>query len=432
MPKNGGSREELETVMDKIRRIAMGMASLSVFRGVLDRAVPGAFYRLLVAAGGPEEKFCGAWGAFFAALCEAGGCGNFARSLTEPVLSDENAFSRAAAGGEEDFPPEMVAAAARDVSVLREAAAVTPEDLLRSAGFPQDGRELSLPAWRAGEPVPELRGDARGCVSKLAGFYRRNGCGMYCRYRAFIWRGGEIRPVAHPDRTRLSDLKGYEAQRGMAVENTEGFLRGLPANNCLLYGDRGTGKSSTVKALLNEYYPRGLRMIEIPKESLADFPLLADRIAALPLKFIVFIDDLAFNREDDAYASLKAVLEGGLAARPENALIYATSNRRHLVRETFSGREGDEVHRSDSIQEGLSLYDRFGLSIRFTLPGREQFLQIVHRLAEQRGLRVDAGELDRGAEKWALTRGGRSPRCAKQYIRTVEARVRAAENRGTD
>ncbi len=247
---------------------------------------------------------------------------------------------------------------------------------------------------------------------------------MYCRYHAFIWRGGEIRPVLHPDTIRLSDLKGYEIQRRLAIENTEAFLHGLPANNCLLYGDRGTGKSSTVKALLNEYYPMGLRMIEVPKESLSGFPMLVDKIAPLPMKFVIFIDDLTFNREDDTYASLKAVLEGGLAARPENTLIYATSNRRHLLRETFSDREGDEIHRGDSIQESLSLSDRFGLSISFTLPGREQYLQIVRRLAGQRELQIDTKALEDGAEQWAISRGGRSPRCAKQYVRSVEARLK--------
>lgn len=416
--------------MEKIREISLKLASLSVYRGILEGGVPGAFAGLLRAADGSEEEFAGAWGSFFAELSRAGGCACFARSLTEPVLTDENGFSLSAARGETEFAPELLAAVCRDLSVLQEAAALTPEELLSGTAFAADAGKLDLPRWRNGAPVPELSGSPEQCAAKLAARCRTNGCGLFGRYRAFIWRGGKIAPVEHPDPTRLTDLKGYEIQRGLAVENTEAFLRGLPANNCLLYGDRGTGKSSTVKALLNEYAPRGLRMIEVPKESLSDFPLLADQIAGLPMKFIVFIDDLAFNREDDTYASLKAVLEGGLAARPENTLIYATSNRRHLVRETFGEREGDEIHRSDSIQESLSLSDRFGLSISFSLPGKEQFLQIVHRLAEQRGLTVDPEELDRGAEKWAITRGGRSPRCAKQYIRSLEARLRAGNPGG--
>lgn len=410
--------------MNQIEQAAAAMASLSVFRGILNRPVPEAFCRLLRNADGTEHSFFRAWGEFFAALCEENGCGSFARCMTEPLLYDENAFSLAAAGGVTEFSPEMLAAAERDLTVIRRVSRLTPKEILTGTVPPAEAALLHLPEWSVGEPVPELTGSPEECLRSLAAFYRKNGCGIYSRYHAFIWRNSEITPVAHPDGIRLADLKSYEIQRKLAVENTEAFVHGYPANNCLLYGDRGTGKSSTVKALLNEYAPMGLRMIEMPKESLREFPLLADRIAALPVKFIIFIDDLSFNREDDTYASLKAVLEGGLAARPENTLIYATSNRRHLVREVFSERDGDEIHRGDSIQESLSLSDRFGLSICYTLPGKEQYLSIVHRLAEQRRLQIDTGALEDGAEKWAITRGGRSPRCAKQYIRSVEARLR--------
>ena len=202
------------------------------------------------------------------------------------------------------------------------------------------------------------------------------------------------------------------------------FLEGLPANNCLLYGDRGTGKSSTVKAILNEYYSRGLRMVEMPKERLQDFPKLVDQIAPLPLCFIIYIDDLSFSQQDDTFAALKAVLEGGLAARPANALIYATSNRRHLLRERFSDREGDEVHRGDTIQESLSLSDRFGLAVNFSVPGKESYLEIVRALALERGLEAQLPQLEAGAERWALERGGRSPRCARQYVALAESRLR--------
>ncbi|MCI1954928.1 MAG: ATP-binding protein [Oscillospiraceae bacterium] len=411
--------------MNQIKRAAMEMVSLSVFRGVLNRTVPKAFCRLLWSADGTEREFLNAWGSFFAALSEEGGCENLSRCLTEPVLFDENAFSRAAAAGKTEFAPGLFDAVSRDLEILHRVSSLTPKEILENSGFSGELRALRLPEWKTGEPVPELSGDPAGRVRNLAEFYRRNGCGACCRYRAFIWRNGRVRPVVHPDPVRLTELKGYGLQRSLAIDNTAAFLRGLPANNCLLYGDRGTGKSSTVKALLNEYYPEGLRMIEIPKESLSDFPLLVDRIASLPMKFIIFIDDLSFNREDDTYASLKAVLEGGLAVRPENTLIYATSNRRHLVRETFSEREGDEIHRGDSIQESLSLADRFGLAINFTLPDKAQYLQIVRRLAEQRGLAADPEALEDGAEKWAIARGGRSPRCAKQYIRSVEARLKS-------
>jgi predicted AAA+ superfamily ATPase len=410
--------------MNQINRAAASMASLSVFRGIMARPIPKAFYRLLWATEKGGQEFFLAWGDFISALCEEGSCGCFAHCLTETLLYDENAFSLASANGETELSPELLAAAERDIETIHELALITPKEILTASPCAEDAASLHLPEWGTGKPIPELDGSAKECLGKLSRYYRRNGCGIYSRYHAFIWRNSEIAPVAHPDKIRLSDLKGYELQRGLAIENTEAFVNGYPANNCLLYGDRGTGKSSTVKALLNEYYPMGLRMIEMPKESLSEFPILADRLAALPVKFIVFIDDLSFNREDDTYASLKAVLEGGLAARPDNVLIYATSNRRHLVRETFSDREGDEIHRGDSIQESLSLSDRFGLSINFLIPGKEEYLSIVRRLAEQRGLQIAADELEDGAEKWAIARGGRSPRCAKQYIRSVEARLK--------
>lgn len=411
--------------MDHRRQAARKLASLSVYRGILNRTVPKAFFRLLWAE--TEQEFLTAWGSFFAALCERGYDENLAGCLTGTAMYDENAFSLAAAAGETDFPGPLMSAVKRDLRVIRELSALTPQMLLEDCAFGEEIRHLDLPAWKTGEPLEELRGDLTEGVRNMAAYYRRNGCGMYARYRAFIWRGQKIEPVPCPDAVRLADLKGYELQRGAAVDNALAFLQGLPANNCLLYGDRGTGKSSTVKAMLNEYYPQGLRVIEMPKESLMDFPLLVEQIAGKPMKFVLFIDDLSFSKQNDTYASLKAVLEGGLAARPANTLIYATSNRRHLVRETFSDREGDEVHRGDTIQESLSLADRFGLSIRFMLPDRERYLGIVHELANQRELEIPAGELELAAERWATERGGRSPRCARQFIDAAEARVKRGQ-----
>lgn len=405
----------------KRREAAMKMASLSIYKGILNRTVPQALYRLLWAEN--EESFLRAWGELFAALCERGYSDNLTGCLTEAALFDENAFSLTAAAGRE-VSPAMRGAAGRDLRVILELGALSAQDVLDDG--PQGADSLSLPVWGAGEPVEQLRGEG-SLAERLERYYRENGCGMYARYRAFIWRDHAIHPVVHPDPTTLRDLKGYEIQRRIAIDNTVSFLVGLPANNCLLYGDRGTGKSSTVKAILNEYYTRGLRVIEMPKESLMDFPRLVDEIAALPMKFIIFIDDLSFSNQDDTYAALKAVLEGGLAARPENALIYATSNRRHLLRETFSDREGDEVHKGDTIQESLSLADRFGLSIHFSSPDKWRYLEIVRQLAVQRGLEDHLEELDLLAERWATERGGRSPRCARQFIDDAESKVRRGE-----
>lgn len=256
-------------------------------------------------------------------------------------------------------------------------------------------------------------------MDELLNFHRENGCGMFARYKAFIWRTGGIRPVMYPDVVTLENLKGYEIQRNAVIENTKAFLQGKTCNNCLLYGDKGTGKSSTVKAVVNSMRKQGLRIVEIPKERLMDFPLLVDSIAAVPLKFIIFIDDLSFNKQDESYASLKAVLEGGLAATPKNALIYATSNRRHIVKESVSDRDTDDLNRRDNMEESLSLSDRFGLSVCFSSPSKDNFLKIVRALAAQNGVDMDVTELEKGAERFALERGGRSPRCAKQYIESL-------------
>lgn len=413
--------------MNHIRNLALSMNSLSVYRGILNRPVPREFRRLLNAAYCTREELVEAWGAFFSALCAQGGTDGLLGCLAQEVLFDENAFSLASAR-DAAVPQPVREAAARDLDVIFRAAAVTPEQLLAGCSFMDDMVALNLPRWETGELPAALQDGSEPLTDRVARFHRENGCGVYARCRAFIWRGGELQPVLHPDPTSLSELTGYGLQRQTVIDNTLSFLQGLPANNCLLYGDRGTGKSSTVKAILNEYYHRGLRMIEMPKESLPDFPVLADHLAELPMKFIIFIDDLSFSRQDETYASLKAVLEGGLAARPENTLIYATSNRRHLLRETFSDREGDEIHRGDTIQESLSLADRFGLSIRFSLPAKDEYLEIIRRLAERRGLADHMKELEEGAERWAIGRGGRSPRCAKQYLRAAEAHIRGGRS----
>lgn len=406
---------------------ALFMSSFSVYKGILHRTVPNAFYRLLCAYDAPPVEFTKAWGEFFALLCERGYSDNLSRCLSETALFDENAFSKAAAAGTEGELGDYVKKAVkRDIEIIQQVGSITPEHLL-------DGYhrldELgcvaeTLPRWGIGAPIDELSGGAEACIKKMAAYYRTHGCGMYARYRAFIWRDGGIQPVVYPDPIRLKSLKGYEAARRVVIDNTLAFLNGLTANNCLLYGDRGTGKSSTVKAILNEYAPKGLRMVEMPKDRLCDFPKLVEQIASLPLRFIIFIDDLSFTQQDDTYAALKAVLEGGLAAQPDNALIYATSNRRHLVRECFSDRDGDEIHRGDTIQESLSLSDRFGLSVNFSVPDKLKYLDIVHALAAERDLEIDSESLDAGAERWALERGGRSPRCAKQYIAMVESRLK--------
>lgn len=411
--------------MNKTKEAALLMSSLSVYKGILQRTVPKALYELLCAADKPVYEFLRAWGSFFALLCDRGYADSLLQCLTETALFDENAFSKASsAGTEKKLQREVIEAVRRDLSAIIKIGSITPDDILCDYCYRDELESVagSLPKWGTGKAAAEFP-DEDHAADRLVDYYRRNGCGMFARYRAFIWRDGNIEPVVYPDRISLSSLKGYEIPRSTVVNNTVAFIKGIECNNCLLYGDMGTGKSSTVKAILNEYYKDGLRMVEMPKDRLGEFPILVDRIAAVPLKFIVFIDDLSFSAEDKSYAQLKAVLEGGLAARPENTLIYATSNRRHLIKESFADRDGDDIHRNDTMQETLSLSDRFGLSVNFSKPDKNEYLAIVRSMARERKIDISIEELERGAERWALERGGRSPRCARQYISVTEAKL---------
>ena len=416
--------------MNTIQETCWGLASLSIYRGLLDCPVTGSYYRLLQTAANFDaanpEPFFTAWGTFYATACTYGAAEDLSGVITDGALYDDNIFSRRGAAGEE-ISDSLRRGVERDLSILLAATTLSPEIILVESGADRLPLSQNLPRWQVGKPVEELQGDLSQCVNKLLSFYRGHGCGKFVKYRAFIWREQKILPVEYPDKIRLEDLKGYEFQRNQVVDNTTRFLQGLPANNCLLYGDRGTGKSSTVKAIMNGYAKDGLRVIEMPKESLMEFPYLVDQIAGLPLKFIIFIDDLSFSKQDETYASLKAVLEGGVASRPDNTLIYATSNRRHLLRETFSDREGDEVHQNDTIEESLSLADRFGLTVNFSHPGKKQYLELIAALAEQRGLSEHLEMLQREAEQWAMTKGGRSPRCAVQFMNHAESRLPAGD-----
>ena len=306
-----------------VRRLYLELLSLSVYRGVLDRPVTAALVRLLEsAAGGEEQALCVRWGELCRVLLQRGRLDSLPAAVAQEILEDENPFSiRLAAGALPDAadPDRMAEAARRDLDVLYRAATIRPETLCAAL---ETGLSARLPDWgvaAAAVPLDTPWGDA---LPALAAYHAAHGCGRFAAHRAFLWRDGALHPVEHPDPIRLSDLKDYAAQRQIAVDNTLAFLDGFEANNMLLYGDRGTGKSSTVKALLNEYAGRGLRMIELPKETLRELPELTGFLAGLPMKFILFIDDLSFSGNDDSFAALKAVLEGGLASRERARLRH--------------------------------------------------------------------------------------------------------------
>ncbi len=255
-------------------------------------------------------------------------------------------------------------------------------------------------------------------------FYEKYGVGKFGLNKAFRVqhedRGVELLPINNTDEVLLGDLVGYELQKQKLIENTEAFVQGRKANNCLLFGDSGTGKSTSIKAILNAYYDKGLRMIEIYKHQFKDLSSVIAQIKNRNYRFIIYMDDLSFEEFEIEYKYLKAVIEGGLETKPDNVLIYATSNRRHLIRETWSDRSDmsqDELHRSDTMQEKLSLVNRFGVSINYAKPSQKEFFHIVCQLAKRYPeITLTEKELCAEANKWELSHGGISGRTAQQFI----------------
>lgn len=345
---------------------------------------------------------------------------NFQKYITDLILYDKNYYTIKCAADEfYNINDSILNAAKNDIETLISLSKIQCSDLkdLLYEYYPAEKDAIdNLASFTTSGPAYSF-----DCIAE---FHKKHGAGIFAKHKAFKFlANGKIEPVLNCDNIRLKDLKRYEREQNIVLENTVGFLKGKPYNNVLLYGDRGTGKSSTVKAILNEYYKEGLRVIQIFKENLIKLDDLMQEIRDIPLKFIIFIDDLTFNENDDNFGALKAVLEGALAKQPDNMAIYATTNRRHLVKESFKAREGDEIHLADTIDETVSLSDRFGITVTYSVPNKDKFLEIVKAIKEDRNLNISDEILFKGAEKFALSKGNRSPRLAKQYIDYIQARL---------
>lgn len=332
--------------------------------------------------------------------------------LHDQLRYTESPYARLAEEGGSD--PALEGAARRDVELFAQLCKLDCGRLI-SAMAEQAGAALlpvleGLPRWPAGCPFT---------FEELTDFYRTHGSGLFARSRAFLWEDGELFPVDQPDCPGPDEMLGYELQRDQVIANTQALLEGHHVNNVLLFGDSGTGKSATVKSLLSRPGFEDLRLIEVQKEGLADMPRLIRTLGGRRLKFILFIDDLAFDQDDTTYSVMKTILEGGLERRPANVAIYATSNRRHLVRQTFSDRAGDEVDAIETIQEKTSLAERFGLRIPYLALNKADFLDLVERMAAQSGITMDRQALRTGADRWEMRHPGRTPRTAKQYIASL-------------
>ena len=374
------------------------LGTLCIFRELLKDTVLSSFCAYL------DNPTSSAYAEFVAVLYRANG-GNLSEYIKELCFNSENVYVKSVGLGK-DVPTYMQYSLETELDILQEVSELNKEKLcglLEYNGFLPEFTSTHL-------HLKEIYLHRAENIGKY-------GYGIYAKNRMFyVDEQGNIVPVLHPDKTELSNLVDYERERNIIIDNTKALLQGKPAANILLTGDAGTGKSSTVKAVANALWKEGLRIIEIRKDQLRSIPKVLDELSSNPLKFVLFIDDLSFLKDDDNFNALKAVLEGSVTAKSNNVVIYATSNRRHIIKEKFSDREGDDVHRNDTMQELVSLSERFGIHVTFSKPNKETFLHIVHHLAEENGIDIPKDEIELLAERFALERGGRSARLAKQFI----------------
>lgn len=440
---------ELITHHSSLINLLQRVDALHLFRSVLEDEIGRGYLALLRGLAGKVDpsELLSAYSRIFALLAAEVELGDvhlvgdaWQNHLLDRLLSAENPFTlKAERAPLESMGPSLVEAARSDLRVLRALFEMDGKAVRALMADSLPGQADRLVPWdrlhsmlRSGEEtegdVPAIKrllaanSDWPSLMRKLAHHYGACGVGDFARFRAFRWvrrdSAARLEGIAHPDPVRLEELVEYDMERALLLQNTEQFVEGFPANNVLLYGDRGTGKSSTIKALLHRYGARGLRLVEVPKALLEDFPRILDILRGRRERFILFVDDLSFDEQETAYKAMKAVLEGSVEARPENVVVYATSNRRHLVQERFSDRmDGDgEIRRGDTHQEKLSLADRFGITLIFSTPDQGRFLRIVESLAQSRNLGIGALELRRRALQWAAFQGGFSGRTARQFV----------------
>ncbi len=387
--------------MSKINDIYSSLCVFSVTRGILKAPVFKRFFEYCEEENKKEKMK--KYGAFVAEIYKNGG--NISKCVQNALFENENVYVKSVAWGQE-INKNIENALNFELSVLNDFSLLSANSFAIDMGI--------------GTKIPEFDSDKID-ISKL---YKQRlesiekyGYGIFASNCMFASTdSGEIVPIESADETTIDTFIGYQEERQKVLDNTVAFLENRPAANILLYGDAGTGKSSTVKAVANHLFESGIRLIEVRKNQLLLLPKIMAQISKNPLKFIIFIDDLSFNKNDDNFSMLKATLEGSASAKAKNAVIYATSNRRHIVKESFGNREGDDVHRNDTVQETLSLSERFGLTILFAKPSKPLYLEIVKELAKRNNVKMDEAELQIKAEAFALSRGYRSARCAEQFI----------------
>ena len=385
-----------------LKLLSCRLSALSVFRGILDKREMRAFLDFLKA-----EDLCqklSFYGEFINSLGTH--AGSFSPFLKKAVCEDENIYIKSVAKNKE-VSVSIKANAEKELELFSALTELSPAMLFEGTSY--------------SEYIPEFENEKvnfSAVYGERLSHIERYGYGIFATAGMFRVENGEIVAVEAADDISTDIFIGYEKERQQVMDNTEALTLGKSAQNVLLCGDAGTGKSSTVKAVANAYFDKGVRLIELRKDQLFSLSHVMGRIADNPLKFIIFIDDLSFNKNDDCFSMLKAALEGSASAKASNAVIYATSNRRHIVKERFSERgHEDDIHHSDTVQELLSLSDRFGIVVYFSKPNKKLYLDIVHELAQRENLGMDEKELYLKAEAFALAKGSRSPRAAQQFIK---------------
>lgn len=387
------------------KSLACELGILSVFRGILNTKPITALLDFLRCEA-DAQTLTTLFGNFVYSLSDDNYC--FSDFLCRSVFSDENKYIISAAQ-KTDIPKVLLENAKTELELFSRLTKLTAKELCESIDY--------------GGYIPSFENsyiDFVTAYDERIKDINRYGYGIFSTANMFTVEDEKIIPVKSADQISVESFIGYESERQQVFDNTKALINGKPAANILLFGDAGTGKSSTVKACANYYADQGVRLIEIRKDQLFSLPHIMGKIADNPLKFIIFIDDLSFNKNDDCFSMLKAALEGSASAKSKNAVIYATSNRRHIVKENFSDRANEnDIHHSDTVQELLSLSDRFGLTIYFERPNKSLYIDIVYKLADKNGINIDKSELAVKAEAFALNKGTRSPRAAEQFINSL-------------
>ncbi|MCD8024730.1 MAG: ATP-binding protein [Candidatus Gastranaerophilales bacterium] len=402
----------------------VNIALLTVFKNFLQDEIGIKFTVFLesVRENGDFAHIAELYSDFVSALYKSEFKGDFSSYVRDFVLTDENIVSKECAkNAAGKIPPYIMGAFDFELRILSDIASVKYEDVreILIANFPkmQDAVN-SLPMFDSYRLL--------FTKDQVQNSYKTNGYGIISKYSAFKFDLDlQLRPVILTDNITFDDLKLYDYQKNILKNNTCSFIKNSCGNNVLLYGDRGCGKSSSVHALLNKYKNKGLKIVQVYKENLEAISELTEYLSDFPSKFIIFIDDLVFNENEQAFSACKAALEGSLSRHPSNVLFYATSNRRHLIKETYQTRIGDEVHINDTLDEAASLSDRFGITITYTSPDKKGYLEIVKLLADEMHIAYDINDIQKAAEQFALLKGNRTPRIAKQFILDYFANNRA-------